>query len=182
MRVLGKIFMFLFIAVLILGFYIGIELSRFELDYSNPMRDMPLNNYEFNLGMALIVWLPGLSLLITALVFYWMDSVADNLAGMQSVLKDMAGDSKKALKLATQSADKKSSQENYSKPGDAPGYPRSKGESDSDYWDRVTKGQHSVDIQSKEDDPRYPRHSGELDDEYWKRVGRASSIQDGYKY
>ena len=134
--------------------------------------------YELSLALAWSWWSSALALLALAGICFSLPSILETLKDISSNMKksyELQEKSEKLLRKNTIDTD-------FSKPGDAPGYPRAKGESDSDYWDRVTKGQHSADIQSKEDDPGYPRHSGELDDEYWKRVRRASSIQDGYKY
>lgn len=83
-KTLGHLFLILFFIVVILGFYIGIELSERELGFRNPLEDMPLNSWGFNFGAAMIVWFSGSGLLIAAMVLYWMDQVKESLAGMQA--------------------------------------------------------------------------------------------------
>lgn len=174
MKALGHFFMILFIIVVILGFYIGTELSERELGFRNPLEGMPLNSWEFNFGAALIVWLPGSGLLIASMVFYWMNQVTENLAGMQSVLKEIAGNTKQAVVHLGRKFEKESSQEYYSKLGDSPQFSRFKGESDSSYWDRVSKGQYFSNFPKNNDDPRFPRLKDELDYDYWERVKKAT--------
>ena len=174
MKVLGHLFMILFIIVVILGFYVGTELNRLGLSLSSPLRNMPLNTFDFNWGMALIVWFPGVFFLIAALIFYWMDLITGNLALMRSVLREIAGNTKQAVTLLGRMPEKESAQGDYSKPGDAPEYPRAKGESDSDYWERVSKRQHFADTPKQGDDPRFPRFRDELNYDYWERVKSAT--------
>lgn len=174
MKTLGHLFLILFIIVVILGFYIGTELSERELGFRNPLEGMPLNSWEFNFGAAMMVWFSGSGLLIAAMVFYWMDQVTDNLAGMQSVLKKIAGNTEQAVAQQSKKSDNESTQKDYSKPGDSPQFARYEGESDSSYWDRVSKGQYISNLPKNNDDPRFPRFKGELDFDYWERVKNAT--------
>lgn len=170
MRILGHLFMILFIIVVISGFYLGTELSKGEIDYSNPLRNMPLNFIEFNLSIAMIVWLSGSSLLIAAMVSYWMDQVIESLAGMRSVLKEIAGNTKQSGVQQGKKSEKEPTQEAYFKPGDSPQFPRCKGECDQSYWDRVNRGQYITGPPKINDNPQFPRLKDELDHDYWERV------------
>lgn len=174
MKALGHLFLILFIVVVILGFYIGTELSERELGFRNPLEGMPLNSWEFNFGAAMMVWFSGSGLLIAAMVFYWMDQITGSLALLRSVLREIAGNTKQAVTLLGRMPEKESAQGDYSKPGDAPEYPRAKGESDSDYWERVSKRQYFADTPKQGDDPRFPRFRDELNYDYWERVKRAT--------
>lgn len=184
MKILGHFFLILFILVLMFGIYVGSITSKLDLDYDNPLRSMPLNSYDFNTGAMLAVWFSGLSLLIAAMVFYWMDHVTSTLDGMQANLKQLSENANRIVSKLSNSPVKRTPindpidalypKETYSKSGDAPEYPRAEGESDSDYWERVSKRKHFSDTPKQGDDPRYPRYKDELDYDYWGRVKQAT--------
>jgi len=139
MKTLGHLFLILFIIVVILGFYIGTELSERELGFRNPLEGMPLNSWEFNFGAAMMVWFSGSGLLIAAMVFYWMDQVTDSLAGMKFILKEIAGNTRQVVVQQGNKSDSERSQQNYSKPNDDPRFPRFRDELNYDYWERVKR-------------------------------------------
>lgn len=95
MRILGRIFLVGFAVIFILGIGMAVSFGRgnvgpsFELIY-----DMPMNTYEFNWSVAFIFWIPGLSLILAALVLFWMDKVSGNLDRMQETLKEIASNTR----------------------------------------------------------------------------------------
>lgn len=127
-------------------------------------------SYEFSLALAWGWWSSALVLLALSGICFSLPTISETLTNISSNTKKSFELQEKLDRLLRKSE----VSTDYSKSGDAPEYPRAKGESDSDYWERVSKRQHFADTPKQGDDPRFPRFRDELNYDYWERVKRAT--------